>query len=233
MKSKELLAKSIAGEITLSDDSAIVMRKWREIFGVTQLELAKELRVSPSVISDYESGRRKSPGVSFVRRFIDALFRADRKKGGETIKKLMTKSEPDAILDIKEFSNPVSGLKIVKAVRGNVIANKKLTNRKLRGYTVINSIQAILKFSNEDFIKIYGSTTERALVFTKVQLGRSPMIAIKVTRPRPNMIILHGLKANEVDKLAVKIAKMENIPLVVSTLSTEDDLVERLEGIGK
>lgn len=60
-KEKEALAKRIAGEITLSSDPGKTMRKWREIFGISQTELADYLGVSSSVISDYEGGRRKVP----------------------------------------------------------------------------------------------------------------------------------------------------------------------------
>ena len=37
------------------------MKKWRELFGVTQIELAKQIKISTSTISDYESNRRLSP----------------------------------------------------------------------------------------------------------------------------------------------------------------------------
>ena len=58
----EQLAVTIAGEITLSKDPGGSMKKWREIFGISQTELADYLKVSSSTISDYEGGRRKSPG---------------------------------------------------------------------------------------------------------------------------------------------------------------------------
>ncbi len=53
------------------------------------------------------------------------------------------------------------------------------------------------------------------------------MIAIRVTTPKPGMVILHGLNPNKVDKLAIKISKLEGIPLVVSPLS-EEKLIENL-----
>ena len=77
-------------------------------------------------------------------------------------------------------------------------------------------------------MEIYGSSEDRALIFTKVHLGRSPMIAIKVTHPKPKMVVLHGLKPKSVDKLAIKIAKLERIPLIVSKIQSEEDLVTSL-----
>ena len=47
-------------------------------------------------------------------------------------------------------------------------------------------------------------------------LGRSPLVAIRVSQLKPRMVILHGPKI--VDNVAVEIAKKENIILVISNL---------------
>jgi len=225
----ENAAKNIAGEITLAVNSSDSMRKWRGIFGIKQTDLAKRMKVSPSVISDYESGRRQSPGTHFVRRFVETLIEMDEEKGGQIISKFVVSPQTDAILELRELDVPVKASKFVKLIDGEVIAHKKLiATRHLRGYTIIDSIQAILNLSDRDFRSIYGSSTERALVFTKVKLGRSPMIAVKVTQPKPGMMVLHGLAPNKVDKLARHIAERENIPLVVSKIKTEEELIEKL-----
>ena len=119
------------------------------------------------------------------------------------------------------------------------VKNKKLIKIKfkqmkvafqntIKGYTVIDSVKAILQLTEDDLRKVYGTTTERALVFTKVKSGRSPLIAIRVTQPKPSMIVLHGLKPSSVDDLAVRIAKIEKIPLIVSQLKTEEELINNL-----
>ena len=82
MNTKNALAEKIAGEITLSPKPGLTLRKWRNIFGISQTNLAKELKLSPSVISDYESGRRKSPGIQTVKRVIEAFISIDQKRGG-------------------------------------------------------------------------------------------------------------------------------------------------------
>ncbi|MFH0862914.1 MAG: helix-turn-helix domain-containing protein [Candidatus Altiarchaeota archaeon] len=225
----EAAAKNIAGEITIAAKSSDSMRKWREVFGVKQTELAKRLRVSPSVISDYESGRRQSPGTHFVKRFVETLIEMDGEKGGQVIGKFMVGPQPDAILAIREFEAPIKASRLLKAIDAEVLVNKRLlATRELRGYTIIDSIQAILNLTDRDFRAIYGSSSERALIFTKVKLGRSPMIAVKVTQPKPVMIVLHGLAPEKVDKLAKHIAEKENIPLAVSRLKTERELIEKL-----
>jgi len=229
-KEKEALAKRIAGEITLSSDPGRTMRKWREIFGISQTELAEYLGVSSSVISDYEGGRRKSPGASTIRKFVEALIDIDEKRGGNVIrafsKTLGSELPTSAILDIREFSLPVTIKDLVDAVRGEVVANMHLLDRRIYGYTVVDSIRAILEMSSEEFLKLYGWTTERALVFTKVTTGRSPMIAVRVQGLKPAVVVLHGVK--KLDELAVKLAERERVPLVVSKLPSESDLITNL-----
>src|SRR6266566_2354765 len=56
------LREKIAGEIALSDQPGKTMRKWREELHISQTDLANHMRVSPSVISDYEAGRRDAGG---------------------------------------------------------------------------------------------------------------------------------------------------------------------------
>ena len=64
------------------------MRKWREIFGITQTELADKLSITSSTISDYEGGRRKSPGILVIARFVETLIEIDNDRGGRVVKQL-------------------------------------------------------------------------------------------------------------------------------------------------
>lgn len=75
------LREKIAGEITLAESPGSAMKKWREFFGVTQVELAKQIKVSTSTISDYESNRRLSPGVGVIKRFVEAHLHHRRAEG--------------------------------------------------------------------------------------------------------------------------------------------------------
>ena len=229
-KEKEALAKRIAGEITLSSDPGKTMRKWREIFGISQTELAEYLGVSSSVISDYEGGRRKSPGASTIRKFVEALLEIDEKRGGNVIrafsKTFGSELPTNAILDIREFALPITIKDLVDAVKGEVVANMHLLDRRIYGYTVVDSIKAILEMSSEEFLKLYGWTTERALIFTKVTTGRSPMIAVRVQGLKPAVVVLHGVK--KLDELAVKLAERERVPLIVSKAESEVELITGL-----
>ncbi|HDJ97070.1 MAG TPA: helix-turn-helix domain-containing protein, partial [Thermofilum sp.] len=89
------------------------MRKWRGLFNISQMDIAERMNVSASVISDYESGRRKSPGSKFIKRFVDSLVQIDVERGRpalNTLLRLFLGSHKlyEAILDMREFSKPIS-----------------------------------------------------------------------------------------------------------------------------
>ena len=225
------IARWIAGDITISDDPGGAFKRWRERFGINQTSLAKAMHVSSSVISDYEAGRRKSPGAATIKRVVDAFLKLDEQKGGEVARVFShvfgTELPPDVVLEIREFGEPTDGKTVCKAIDGNVVANKELLDQKLFGYTIIDSYKAVLSLSADDFKRLYGLTTERALVFTGVTTGRSPMVAVKVIGITPGMVILHG-ELKHVDELGVKIAEILRIPLVISKLPSVEELIEGL-----
>ncbi|MCL7414570.1 MAG: helix-turn-helix domain-containing protein [ANME-2 cluster archaeon] len=227
------LAEKMAGEITLSGRPGEVMKKWRLNFDVAQSDLSSYLDVSPSVISDYESGRRKSPGTAIVTKIVNALLEIDKQRGGKKIhayESMISGSfDPNIIYDIHEYCTPMSIDELLTLIDGQVIHRPEQDNEKqIYGYTVIDSLKAILELPYHEFQKIYGWSTERALIFTGISTGRSPMVAIRVTNLKPRVIVLHGLDGSEVDLVAKKIAEAENIPLV-STNMPVDLMIEALK----
>jgi putative transcriptional regulator len=64
----------IAGAVVLSDNPPQQLKFWRKKFGVKQADLAKRMAITPSVLSDYEKGRRPSPGANFIKRYLQALY---------------------------------------------------------------------------------------------------------------------------------------------------------------
>jgi putative transcriptional regulator len=219
------LKEKIAGEISLSDEPGVTIRKWRDAFKLSQQELAEHLKISPSVISDYESGRRKSPGVATVKKIVDALIDLDETTGGKMLKRYQSEKQNRAILSMKEFPVPVPAKEFVKSISGKNLS-KSTFDSDVHGYTVIDSLKAILSFDSSDYLKIYGWSSQRALVFTGVKLGRSPMVAIRAHPLKPAMVVFH--KPDRVDELAVKLANLERIPLVVTNLSMQG-LIDNLE----
>ena len=226
---KEMVAKKIAGDILYSSNIGLAMKKWREYFGVKQSELAKMLGISASVISDYESGRRRSPGSYVLKRFIQAIIAKDEETGGNKLK-VLAKSMGiglllSSVIDMAEMTIPVELEKFIEWIDGELIVPG---NTLIHGYTVIDSIRAIENLSGTDFMKLFGSSTERALIFTRVGTGRSPMVALKVFDIRPSLVVLHGLKPDSVDRLGIRLAEIMGVPLAVSKMESVRDMVESL-----
>ncbi len=243
--SQDLLLKEIktkiAGDIVLAPNPGKAMRKWRELFNVSQIELAEKMNVSASVVSDYESGRRRSPGAKFIKRFVDALVSIDLERGRPAINTLLrlflgSHKLYEAIIDMREFSKPVTIREFCEATDSELIVGKdEFEDNLLFGYTVVDSIKLVLEVPSYDYVKLYGATTQRAAVFTKVYYGRSPMVAIKAMQAgmggiRPALVVYHGTR--RIDELGVEIARREGIPLAVSRVKSVEELIERLRKIG-
>ncbi len=225
---REELREKIAGEITLSANPGRTIRKWREEFDVSQQELALSMSVSPSVISDYESGRRKSPGIVIVRRIVDSLIAIDEENGSQTLKRYQLGVRSDCIISISEFRGGIRMDEFIAAIKGENVTPAIETNKSIHGYTVVNSLKAITSLSSADYLKIYGWSSERALIFTDVHYGRSPMIAIRAHPLTPAMVVYHRPEA--VDPLAKKLAQLEGLPLVVTDMDL-DEMVSILESM--
>jgi putative transcriptional regulator len=222
---KEQLREKMAGEIALSEEPGKTIRKWREQFKVSQQDLARRLDVSPSVISDYEAGRRKSPGIVTVRKIVDALISIDETTGGSILKQYSLANVSECVISIREFPEDVLESKFIMSIEGDNLTPQVTADRHLHGYTVIDSIKAITSLDSYDYLKVYGWSSQRALIFTGVKFGRSPMIAIRAHPLKPAMVVYH--RPEKVDELAVRLAEIENIPLIRTNLEL-NTLIERL-----
>ncbi len=214
------LKEKIAGEITLSADPGKAIRKWREEFGLSQHELSEAMGISHSVISDYESGRRKSPGVAVVRKMVEAFIDLDAEKGSPVASRYQPDQRMDCILAMDEFVGGIDEQVFIEAISGKNLNTDKTPAKRIYGYTIVDSIKAILNLSSEDYLKIYGWSIERALIFTNVHYGRSPMVAIRAHPLTPAMVVYQ--RPDETDQLAIKLAKLEGIPLVSTDLTVEE-----------
>ena len=220
--------QKIAGEIALSPDPGRTIRKWREEFGLSQNQLADAMGVSHSVVSDYESGRRKSPGVSVVKKMVDALIELDIQNGSPVISKYNPDVKLDCIIAMDEFPGGVDLNRFIQAISGRNMNPDRVLAKNIYGYTIVDSVKAILSLGSEDYLKIYGWNIERALIFTNVHLGRSPMVAIRAHPLTPAMVVYQ--KPDQTDPLAVKLARLEGIPLVTTDLEV-DEFVSRMNSL--
>jgi len=218
-----LLAEKIAGEITLSTNPGETLRKWRRNFGITQTDLSNHLGISPSVISDYESGRRKSPGILIISKIIDALLKIDEDRGCNMLRAYESMFSEflglESICSICEFKAPLVLSEMAERIGASLICGSLEVS--LNGYTIIDSLKAIVDLMPDQFQKIYGRSTARALIFTGISSGKSPLVAVRVTNLKPGAIILQGLLPDKVDPVAIRIAQVENLPLLTTSLSPE------------
>ena len=218
----DIVAK-IAGNVVVSNNPGEMLKIWRKRLKIKQTVLAGKMKISPSVLSDYESGRRYSPGIIFIKRYIEGLVIID-KSNNKTLNRLL-KEDHSAILGIGEFKKPISAEKLKKIINIDVLNGDDRLDTKIYGYTIVDSINTIYMLSGIDFYKIFGATTERVLIFTRVGIGRSPLVAIRVSQLKPRMVILHG--PDEIDKLAVYLADKDQIILGL-TRDNENKIKEKL-----
>ncbi len=218
------LAEKMAGEITLSDSPGKALKKWRLSFNIPQGVLSERLDVSPSVISDYESGRRKSPGTAVVGKIVDTILSIDEANGGKYIQKfgkmLYSDYDEDVIYDMHDYASPVRLSAFAEAIKATPVCGS--LEQQIFGYTVVNSLNAILQLSSNEFNRIYGWSTERALIFTNVSTGKSPMVAIRVTPFKPRCVVLQGIRPEFVDPLVLKMAERDHITVFCTEMSCND-----------
>lgn len=224
---REVLARRIAGEVILSSKPGATMRKWRELFAVSQITLSEKMNLSASVISDYESGRRKSPGAKFIRRFVLALLQIDEEKGSRFIREFakLTSSPSMAIVDLREFPIPVRVEYLCKAINGEIVAGAKKYVKEVHGYTVVDSRKAVEALSGQEFTQLFGATTERALIFTNVENPSLVMMIVKVSSLKPSVVVFHKTKP---DQAAIQLSEYEHIPLIYSESPSIEQLVKSL-----
>jgi len=218
------LKEKIAGEITMSPRAHETLRKWREIFHISPSELSRQTERAPSYISDYESGRRRSPGINTIKMFVDAFLSIDHERGSPVTNKYLFEKKHEAILDIREFSSAIRMEEFIGSIDGEILVTPSRP-REIMGYTVIDSLKAILNFSSSDYHQVYGWSSERCLIFSDVVMGRSPMVAIRAHPMTPAAVIYQ--RPESIDELAKRIAQVENVYLGRTPLTLEE-LIERL-----
>jgi Predicted transcriptional regulator len=230
------VAYKIAAEIVFSNEPGRTMRKWRLIFGLTQKDVASAMGISSPVLSDYEKGKRRSPGINFVSRFVRSLIDLDLQRGGKVVHKMFegTMKLQHSVIDMVEFPEPVELMRVVEAVAGVPLTLPNEISGHVYGYTVIDSLAAITELGPYDFVNLFGRNSMRAMVFTNVTSGRSPMVAIRVFPLKPKAVILHGPKRPDaVDELAKRLSEIERIPLILSTANSVESMIKSLRSLVK
>ena len=207
------LREKIAGEVVLSPHPGRTLRKWREDFGVSQHDLAQALDTVPSVVSDYESERRASPGAGFIRKYVEGLFTIDARNGGRVGQRIGPAGHSDGVLGIREFAVAIPLKTLADRLEARPVSRVDL-HRDIHGYTLLDAPRAILSIDAARFVEIYGWTTQRALIFSNVKYGRSPMVAIRAHPLKPAAVVFSN--PGRIDPLAARHNEAENKPLLAT-----------------
>jgi putative transcriptional regulator len=219
------LKEKIAGEVVLSPHPGRTLRKWREDFAISQRDLARTLSTVPSVISDYESERRASPGSQFIRKYVDALVTLDQRTGAKVSNRYGMRPHSDGILGMREFSVAVPLKALADQLSAKAVSRVDI-HRDIHGFTLLDAPRAILSIDASHFVEVYGWTTQRALIFANVKYGRSPMVAIRAHPLKPAAVVFSN--PSRIDPLAIRLSEVENIPLLTTSLGPQE-VLGRLE----
>ena len=96
----------------------------------------------------------------------------------------------DSICSVCEFQDPIELATIVEKLNAEVIFGRM--DITIWGYTVHDSMKAIIEMLPDQFQKIYGRSTARALIFTGF-LRQIAMVAVRVSNLKPGAVVLQGL----------------------------------------
>jgi putative transcriptional regulator len=166
-----------------------------------------------------------------------ALLTLDERNGGQVISaflRLMDVSLVDMhiVLAMSDFTSPIVIGEFCERLKCDILyppqngQDHNLMKKELYGYTLVDVERAVKELDSDAFLKLFGATTERCLVFTKVTNGRTPLIAIKSQEFKPTMVVLHGVSA--IDRLAIELSEQMRIPLAVSRIESLEMLIKEL-----
>jgi putative transcriptional regulator len=90
---------------------------------------------------------------------------------------------------------------------------------------VVDSQKAFETLSGLEFSQLFGSTTERVLVFTNIENGFSPMLSVRMSNIKPRLVVFQGVMP---DDYSMRLAEFDDIPLIHSHLPDAELLVKSL-----
>lgn len=233
----EDLLRIIIGDIASNINYGIVMKKWREMLGIRQGFVSKELNVKQSVISDYENERCKNPGIKFVRDYSLALIKIAKQKNPKEYFELLKS------LDLKEKSRIVESF----------LFKKSISNKDLMGILKVSqlsmpnedvSVKNCLFFSDKaskllanrpSYNLLKSAQKEDSLfVFLNVKTGNFPVILINFILGNKlkgsKKILLFQSEKLKLSWIAKRLAKSNNLPILL-TNKPADELLELLKNL--
>ena len=131
----------------------------------------------------------------------------------------------EGILGMSEFAVAIPLKALAERLEAHPVSRVDV-HRDIHGFTVLDAPRAILSIDASRFVEVYGWTTQRALIFSNVKYGRSPMVAIRAHPLKPAAVFFAC--PGRIDPLAIRLSEVENIPLLTTMLAASA-VLERLE----
>lgn len=223
------LMQLILGDIAANENYGLVMKKWRDLFNLTQSTIARELDIKQSVISDYENNRRKSPGIQFLRKYTKAIIKLGKEDNREQYNKLINR------FNIKygskglvegDFDKKLSIKQVLDLLNATQILSIK-TSPEFTNYIFFsdNISSIITEEPSYKLLKGLKTKDKRVFIFSNVKTGRVPLIALKILT-KLNKIQMPKLVVFQTEKFKLssftrKLAKKNNISIALTNMSNE------------
>jgi putative transcriptional regulator len=217
LKDLETLKQNIAGELIFATDLSSTLKKWRNIFEISQKRLAYAMQIKPTTLSDYENGRRPNPSINFIKKFVSKLIELDLKHKGHIVKSLLHNEEELPFIT-REFKH------ILKAKDLSVFALESINHKRLRenlyGITIIDTYD-IRNLDIKKYPLLFGKTNKRIFYFTQTKNIVIIEFLLKllkyITNQQPLAIFIEKIDAED-----LKV----NVPLYKTALNKEEMLAK-------
>lgn len=213
------LKQEIAGEICISDNPGNTLKKWQNIFEVSQISLARAMKLTGSTISDYENGRRNNPSISFIQRFVNTLIDLDLKRKAIIIKKLINIPQ-EQVIETKEFKKGIK-LRHASELKDIEQINSKIHNEPVFGISYLDA-NDIPDLEQNDLQKVFGKTNKRILYISNANNALIVHLFLKTlkmaTNLHPSVLILD----TSLDKDELLKVLDINVPIHITKKTKED-----------
>lgn len=218
------LIQIILGDIAANENYGLVMKKWRDLFNITQSRIAKELDIKQSVISDYENNRRRSPGIEFLRKYTISLVtvgKKEKKKEFESVIEDLGLKKEKKKLFVGEFEQAMACKKVLNLLKATQILSQPVQSDFKNYIFFSDKISNIMtKQPSYKLLKNLNNKTETVFIFSNVKTGKVPLILLKMLSKLNKLempkLLIYQSNSFKLSSFARKLAKNNNISIGVT-----------------
>ncbi|MFX1511003.1 MAG: hypothetical protein ACFFCQ_00235 [Promethearchaeota archaeon] len=228
----DYFTKMIAADIVLSDDLGSCLRKWLNLFNLSQTDVSEHLGVGSSVISDYLRSRRKSPGILWIKNYIRALIELEEINNFTTLSILAPVIKKigsiDPIITAIPFISPLSLTQFCDVIKATILFPFRVEN-ELEIY-----ILGILGIDAHEILERYtpnfkGNSLEIAniaIMFENTQTGRGIFSILPKKDPMFNPVWVFPEKRINSSIINNSVRKLRKAKVII--LSSEFESIQQV-----